>query len=66
MASLWLWRGSEDIVRGISDVLRGNGVPDARADKVAEQMVGDAAVGGVIGARSPCPWGSRSAHPPAA
>ncbi|MCG7634862.1 hypothetical protein MHN80_21320 [Gordonia McavH-238-E] len=42
--------GSGEIVRGISDVLRSNGVPAARADRVAEQMVGDAAVGGVIGA----------------
>lgn len=49
--------GSEDIVRGISDVLRGNGVPDARADKVAEQMVGDAAVGGVIGGAVALPLG---------
>ncbi|MFE0751734.1 hypothetical protein [Gordonia sp. NPDC058843] len=42
--------GSGEIVQGISDVLRSNGVPAARADRVAEQMVGDAAVGGVIGA----------------
>ncbi len=42
--------GSGELVAGISDVLRSNGVSTARADKVAEQMVGDAAVGGVIGA----------------
>lgn len=42
--------GSGELVAGISDVLRSNGVSAARADKVAEQMVGDAAVGGVIGA----------------
>ncbi|WP_374193872.1 MULTISPECIES: hypothetical protein [unclassified Gordonia (in: high G+C Gram-positive bacteria)] len=42
--------GAGEIVRGISDVLQSNGVPVARADRVAEQMVGDAAVGGVIGA----------------
>ncbi|AFR50463.1 hypothetical protein [Gordonia sp. KTR9] len=42
--------GSGEIVQGISDVLRSNGVSAARADRVAEQMVGDAAVGGVIGA----------------
>ncbi|WP_238403504.1 hypothetical protein [Gordonia desulfuricans] len=37
------------LVQGISDVLHSNGVPEARADKVAEKMVGDAVVGGVIG-----------------
>ena len=42
--------GAGEIVQGISDVLQSNGVPVARADRVAEQMVGDAAVGGVIGA----------------
>ncbi|MEO9327889.1 ABC transporter permease family protein [Gordonia aurantiaca] len=49
--------GSEDVVRAISDVLRGNGVSDARADKVAEQMVGDAVVGGVIGGAAVLPIG---------
>ena len=47
--------GSGELVAGISDVLRSNGVSTARADKVAEQMVGDAAVGGVIGVGAAAP-----------
>ena len=47
--------GAGEVVQGVSDVLSSSGVDPTRSDMVAEQVVGNAAVGGVLGAVAVAP-----------